>query len=295
MVNPFNSQTLRLGGLLRLLWIVGHPALLPMIVNLCLVGLIGGLLGGIGHTADEAQALVLELLAKRRLHDVVMSLDGIGYVGPADVVAIDGMLAEEAECFDGMRLVGHLVVIGEGGFDWRTNVVNIGKLTVAIARVRPPLVFRLGAHDDTSQGTLIGHVGEAGVGDVDQTNIIILRTDLVCKIRIWIVDIVLGNRTLTVDGEASRIEGILSRPPARLDDDLALSKDTATGGGSGSSGHIRTAERSGGCSADDRRRRQGDGSQDDDESRRQDTGRLERRGLGEKFEHRYRWMDIGGD
>ena len=120
------------------------------------------------------------------------------------------------------------------------------------------------------------HVIESNLVDLLLT--VVLLADLSGKIRVWIVDVVLGNRPVTVDGEARGIDGILSRPKALLDDGLSLKEDTA--GGGGSRGSICTSGSSDSrCATDDGRRGDGDGSQYGDESRCQDARRLERRGL----------------
>mmetsp|Transcript_3555 Transcript_3555/g.6871 ORF Transcript_3555/g.6871 Transcript_3555/m.6871 type:complete len:218 (-) Transcript_3555:392-1045(-) len=110
VMDPFNLQSLSFGGFLRFRGVVSYPTLLPMVVDCPIVDATCGS-SGIGHSTDETESVFLELLAKFCTHDIVMGLDAVTNEGPTNPWTIDGMLAEEAKSFDGVRLVCHFVMV----------------------------------------------------------------------------------------------------------------------------------------------------------------------------------------
>mmetsp|Transcript_9739 Transcript_9739/g.16200 ORF Transcript_9739/g.16200 Transcript_9739/m.16200 type:complete len:244 (+) Transcript_9739:406-1137(+) len=81
--NPFNHESLLLSHSLRFSWIIGHPGLLPVVVGNAILSVVR-VFGSICHSPNEAETLVLELLAKGGLHDMIVGLHTIRDEAPSN-------------------------------------------------------------------------------------------------------------------------------------------------------------------------------------------------------------------
>lgn len=199
--SPLYLQSTRFSQSLGFLGTVGAETLLPVVPDLpFLVRVVSSL--SVGKISPVAEALVLESVAKFRLHELLGHAIGVRKVGSATQAIVEDISHAERNSLDGLTDVGHLVVVVQICLARGSSFIKVGLEFTAV--VATSYVLRgFTCHNDIDVGLEVNHFVTPGVGEVDDSLLFIgvfhLGNEGIVQLRDF---------TLTVNCELGEVDGV---------------------------------------------------------------------------------------
>lgn len=199
--SPLYLQPTRFSESLGFLGTISTETLLPVVPDLpFLVRIVSSL--SVSKISPVAEALVLQSVAKIRLHELLGHAIGVRKIGSSTQAIVEDISHAERNSLDGLTDIGHLVVVVQICLARSASFVKVGLEFMAVITTAY-ILRRFSCHYDIDVGLEVNHFVTPGIGEVDDSlpfiSVFHLGYEGVVQLRDF---------TLTVNCELGEVDGV---------------------------------------------------------------------------------------